>query len=141
MTLLVPICVDEGVLETLLESFLGHKASQKVLSGYGDLYSILQASYSGRYVLDLSKKWDRLAAIRLMEQNTYETSRLMDLTKSQGWTDKKLSRGGTSQNGDWSQFRNARFRGEDVKLDKEFFAYRSERASIKLPTLNSFLTP
>ena len=56
---MVPICVDEGVLETLMESFLGHKAAQKVLMSYGDLYSCLQNSYTGHFVLDLSKKWDR----------------------------------------------------------------------------------
>ena len=66
----------------------------------------------------------RLAALRLAEQNTYEMTRLKDLTKDQGWLDKKLSRGGTSQNGDWSQFRNARFRGEDITLGSEFFASR-----------------
>ncbi|GMH87327.1 hypothetical protein TrVE_jg12444 [Triparma verrucosa] len=123
LTHLIPICVDEGVLEHLLESFLGHKAMQKVTNSYGDLYPTLQGSYCAHYRLDMSKQWDRLACLRLAEQNTYEMSRLMDLTKNQGWLDKG-GRGGTSQNGDWMQFRNGRWRGADVSLDTNFFQYK-----------------
>ncbi|GMH74079.1 hypothetical protein TL16_g06363 [Triparma laevis f. inornata] len=123
LTHLIPICVDEGVLEHLIETFLGHKAAQKVIMSYGDLYPTLQGSYCGHYSLDLSKKWDRLTCLRLAEQNTYEMSRLMDLTKNQGWLDKG-GRGGTSQEGNWMQFRNGRWRGAEVDMDISFFQYR-----------------
>ena len=120
---LVPICVDSGAVEHVFEHNLSHRQMTKLVNEFGALYNVLQGSYSGHYSLDLGFKWDRLALIKLAEQNCYETSRLRDLT---AWQDKN---GGTSQHGDWSQFRNGTFkkpgkRPYALKEPSEFFAHR-----------------
>ena len=117
ITCLAPICIDHGILEHLLDHNLSQKQTARIMNEYGELYGILQGAFCSHFVLDLSKHWDRIAAIKLAQQNSYEKHRLKELT---GWPEKS---GGTSQNGDWNQFRNSTFQRKDCSLDDDFFKY------------------
>lgn len=96
---LVPVCIDSGVTENLLDHNLSHVVAGKLINEFNHLFHVLQGSFCGHFSLDLSVKYDRLTLVKIAEQNAYETIRLRDLT---AWPTKN---GGTSQNGDWSQFR------------------------------------
>ena len=103
---LAPVCIDSFAIEQLLENNLTHKQVSELITDLGELYPILNGSYCGRFVLDMSNPYEKLAAIKLAEINTFEIMQLKDQSQWPEWC------GGTSQDGNWSQFRNAKFTGK-----------------------------
>lgn len=101
---LVPQILDTTMLRNVLEINLNPGQQQELQEMFGPAFTAYTDCVCGHYRLDLGREFDREAALRLAEWSNWENRYLR---ATSGWD---ASSGGTSQNGRWSNFRNATFR-------------------------------
>ena len=120
MLLLAPICVDSGLIENLFDRYLSSKAVQAVTTNLGQLFEVMQGAFCSHFRLDMKIHTDKLAAMKLAEQNTYEK-----LEQQKNFLD--LTHGGTSQDNQCNNFRNVLFNNFPLEsLDESFFKHKLE---------------
>ena len=120
LLLLAPICVDSGLIENLFDRYLSSKAVQAVTTNLGQLFEVMQGAFCSHFRLDMKIHTDKLAAMKLAEQNTYEK-----LEQQKNFLD--LTHGGTSQDNQCNNFRNVLFNNFPLEsLDESFFKHKLE---------------
>lgn len=88
----------------------------RIKQSCGMAYRPMFGSYNGFYVLDLSNEIHRICLCRLLEKSeTMNSKRATESIVSYGKV------GDTSQNGNWSCFRNEIYNGKPTRLKKEMF--------------------
>ena len=132
LAMVLPRVIDIEGIPKLLNINLSSAQVRVLQQRLGAAFTVLIGSHSGRYRLDLSNPHDRICALRLAEVDNMEQRWLRGAVRQKAEDGRKhaksdrsheaqlesflirLAEGGMSQHGNWTGFRNVKFRGADV---------------------------